>query len=87
MNDFNIKKFLTENKMTRNSQSLNEEASNEVEVVDMDNRDTSTTELTLSNDIKVEVDVIDLFLNMVENLGNDELESEAEALIAKIKNI
>jgi hypothetical protein len=26
MNDFNIKKFLTENKMTRNSRSLNEEA-------------------------------------------------------------
>lgn len=53
----------------------------------MDNRDTSTTELTLSNGIKIEVDVIDLFLNMVENLGNDELESEAEALIAKVKNI
>ena len=74
----------------RDNEKLNEEESpveSKVEVVDTDNRDAFTTELILSNNTRVEVEVIDLFLNMVENLDNDELEAEVEALIAKIKNI
>ena len=44
-----------------------------VEVKETDNRDISTTDLILDNNTVVEVDVIDLFENMLENLGDDDL--------------
>ena len=44
-----------------------------VEIKETDNRDISTTDLILDNNTVVEVDVIDLFENMLENLGDDDL--------------
>jgi ASC-1-like (ASCH) protein len=45
-----------------------------VEVIkETDNRDISTTDLILDNNTVVEVDVIDLFENMLENSGNEEV--------------
>jgi len=44
-----------------------------VEIIDTDNRDSSTTDLILDNKTVVEVDVIDLFENMLENSGNEEV--------------
>lgn len=44
-----------------------------VEIKETDNRDTSTTDLILDNNTVVEVDVIDLFENMLENSGNEEV--------------
>lgn len=44
-----------------------------VEIDEIDNRDSGETDLILDNKTVVSVDVIDLFENMLENLGNDEL--------------
>ena len=44
-----------------------------VEIINTDNRDSSTTDLILNNKTVVEVDVIDLFENMLENSGNEEV--------------
>ena len=44
-----------------------------VEIEEIDNRDSGETDLILGNKTVVSVDVIDLFENMLENLGNDEL--------------
>jgi hypothetical protein len=44
-----------------------------VEIKETDNRDISTTDLILDNNTVVEVDVIDLFENMLENSGNEEV--------------
>jgi hypothetical protein len=44
-----------------------------VEIEEIDNRDSGETDLILDNRTVVSVDVIDLFENMLENLGNDEL--------------
>jgi hypothetical protein len=44
-----------------------------VEIEEIDNRDSGETDLILDNKTVVSVDVIDLFENMLENLGNDEL--------------
>jgi hypothetical protein len=44
-----------------------------VEIDEIDNRDSGETDLILDNRTVVSVDVIDLFENMLENLGNDEL--------------
>ena len=44
-----------------------------VEIINTDNRDSSTTDLILDNKTVVEVDVIDLFENMLENSGNEEV--------------
>jgi hypothetical protein len=44
-----------------------------VEVKETDNRDWSTTDLILDNNTVVEVDVVDLFENMLENSGNEEV--------------
>ena len=44
-----------------------------VEVKETDNRDWSTTDLILDNNTVVEVDVVDLFENMLENTGNEEV--------------
>jgi hypothetical protein len=44
-----------------------------VEIEEIDNRDSGETDLILCNKTVVSVDVIDLFENMLENLGNDEL--------------
>jgi cytidylate kinase len=41
-----------------------------VEIKETDNRDISTTDLILDNNTVVEVDVIDLFENMLENSEN-----------------
>ena len=44
-----------------------------VEIKETDNRDISITDLILDNNTVVEVDVIDLFENMLENSGNEEV--------------
>jgi len=44
-----------------------------VEIKETDNKDISTTDLILDNNTVVEVDVIDLFENMLENSGNEEV--------------
>jgi hypothetical protein len=44
-----------------------------VKINETDNRDISTTDLILDNNTVVEVDVIDLFENMLENCGNEEV--------------
>ena len=44
-----------------------------VKINESDNRDISTTDLILDNNTVVEVDVIDLFENMLENCGNEEV--------------
>lgn len=59
MNDFNIKKFLTENKMTRNSQSLNE-----VSVDDFDNPESPLARLNDGPDA-------DVLNNITEKYGKD----------------
>jgi len=44
-----------------------------VEIEETDNRDCYETDLILDNGTVVNVNVQDLFENMLENLGNDEL--------------
>jgi ASC-1-like (ASCH) protein len=55
-----------------------------VEVKETDNRDISTTDLILDNNTVVEVDVIDLFENMLENHGNEEMLDMFYVLIEKL---
>jgi hypothetical protein len=55
-----------------------------VEIIDTDNRDSSTTDLILDNKTVVEVDVIDLFENMLENSGNEEVLDMFYELIKKL---
>jgi ASC-1-like (ASCH) protein len=55
-----------------------------VEVKETDNRDISTTDLILDNNTVVEVDVIDLFENMLENNGNEEVLDMFYVLIEKL---
>jgi ASC-1-like (ASCH) protein len=55
-----------------------------VEVKETDNRDISTTDLILDNNTVVEVDVIDLFENMLENSGNEEVLDMFYVLIEKL---
>ena len=45
-----------------------------VEIVESDNRDVYTTDLILDNGTVVEVDVQDLFENMIENVSEDTVE-------------
>ena len=56
-----------------------------VEIKETDNRDISTTDLILDNNTLVEVDVIDLFENMLENSGNEEVLDMFYVLIEKLK--
>jgi hypothetical protein len=44
-----------------------------VEIKDTDNRDCFETDLILDNGTIVSVNVMDLFENMLENLGDDDL--------------
>jgi hypothetical protein len=44
-----------------------------VEIKETDNIDCSETDLILDNGTVVSVDVMDLFENMLENLGDDDL--------------
>ncbi len=46
-----------------------------VEIVETDNRDVYTTDLILDNGTVVEVDVQDLFENMIENVSEDTVEN------------
>jgi hypothetical protein len=55
-----------------------------VEIKETDNRDISTTDLILDNNTVVEVDVIDLFENMLENSGNEEVLDMFYVLIEKL---
>jgi hypothetical protein len=55
-----------------------------VEIKGTDNRDISTTDLILDNNTVVEVDVIDLFENMLENSGNEEVLDMFYVLIEKL---
>ena len=55
-----------------------------VEINETDNRDISTTDLILDNNTVVEVDVIDLFENMLENCGNEEVLDMFYTLIEKL---
>ena len=55
-----------------------------VEIKGTDNRDISTTDLILDNNTVVEVDVIDLFENMLENSGNEEVLDMFHLLIEKL---
>ena len=55
-----------------------------VEIIGTDNRDSSTTDLILDNKTVVEVDVIDLFENMLENSGNEEVLDMFYELIKKL---
>ena len=53
---------------------FNEENLKRVEIVESDNRDVYTTDLILDNGTVVEVDVQDLFENMIENVSEDTVE-------------
>jgi hypothetical protein len=55
-----------------------------IEIKETDNRDISTTDLILDNNTVVEVDVIDLFENMLENSGNEEVLDMFYVLIEKL---
>jgi len=55
-----------------------------VEIKGTDNRDISTTDLILDNNTVVEVDVIDLFENMLENSDNEEVLDMFYVLIEKL---
>ena len=55
-----------------------------VEIRDTDNRDSSTTDLILDNNTVVEVDVVELFENMLENSGNEEVLDMFYVLLEKL---
>jgi hypothetical protein len=55
-----------------------------IEIIETDNRDSSTTDLILDNNTVVEVDVIDLFENILENCGNEEVLDMFYKLIEKL---
>jgi hypothetical protein len=57
-----------------------------VEVKETDNRDSSMTDLILDNNTVVEVDVIDLFENLLENNGNEELLDMFYTLLEKLND-
>jgi len=57
-----------------------------VEIKETDNRDISTTDLILDNNTVVEVDVIDLFENMLENSGNEEVLDMFYLILEKLRN-
>jgi hypothetical protein len=54
--------------------------------VEVDNRDSSMTDLILDNNTVVEVDVIDLFENLLENNGNEELLDMFYTLLEKLND-
>lgn len=56
-----------------------------IEIKDTDNRDIYTTDIILENNTVVEIDVIDLFENMILNRDREELEVMFEELIKKLK--
>jgi hypothetical protein len=58
-----------------------------VEVIETDNRDISTTDLILDNKTVVEVNVVDLFENMLENCGDEEVLEIFNKLIERLNNI
>jgi len=55
-----------------------------VEIRDTDNRDSLTTDLILDNNTVVEVDVVELFENMLENSGNEEVLDMFYVLLEKL---
>jgi hypothetical protein len=57
-----------------------------VEIEGTDNRDCYETDLILSNGTVVSVDVQDLFENMLENMGNDDLLDKFYELQELIRN-
>ena len=57
-----------------------------VEIIGTDNRDSSITDLILDNKTVVEVDVIDLFENMLENNGDEEVLDMFYELIKKLND-
>jgi hypothetical protein len=58
-----------------------------VEIEGTDNRDCYETDLILNNGTVVNVNVQDLFENMLENLGDDELLDKFYELQKSIENI
>jgi hypothetical protein len=58
-----------------------------VEVIETDNRDISTTDLILDNRTVVEVNVVDLFENMLENCDDEEVLEMFNKLIERLNNI
>ena len=58
-----------------------------VEVIETDNRDISTTDLILDNKTVVEVNVVDLFENMLENCGDEEVLEIFNKLIERLNNL
>ena len=57
-----------------------------LEIKETDNRDISTTDLILDNNTVVEVDVIDLFENMLENSGKEEVLDYFYLILEKLRN-
>jgi hypothetical protein len=57
-----------------------------VEIISTDNRDTSTTDLILDNKTVVEVDIVDLFENMLENHGDEEVLDMFYKLMKKLND-
>ena len=57
-----------------------------VEIIGTDNRDSSITDLILDNKTVVELDVIDLFENMLENNGDEEVLDMFYELIKKLND-
>ena len=59
-----------------------------VEIVDTDNRDIFTTDLILDNDTVVEVDVVEIFENMLENIDESgELLDMFKELMFKLESL
>ena len=56
-----------------------------VEIKETDNRDIYTTDVILDNNTVVEIDVIDLFENMLENSGKEEVLDMFDVLVKKLK--
>jgi hypothetical protein len=54
-----------------------------VKVLSIDNRDTSTSEIIMDNETVVEVDVLDLFENMLENASEEDRSNILELLVRK----
>jgi len=59
-----------------------------VEIIETDNRDVYTTDLILDNGTVVEVDVQDLFENMIENVSEDTVENySVDELLDKFESL
>tara|TARA_R100000900_G_scaffold47700_2_gene38466 strand:+ start:1407 stop:1625 length:219 start_codon:yes stop_codon:yes gene_type:complete len=59
-----------------------------VNIVETDNRDVYTTDLVLDNGTVVEVDVQDLFENMIENVSEDTVENySVDELLEMFKSL